>query len=79
MSSHPVEKHIIRTEGPMGVARSCRLCKFHHFRRKGLGGGRGNGMREGNKQRGILIQHIKAEHPVEYAAAMAASKEVRDV
>jgi hypothetical protein len=30
-----------------------------------LGGrlGRGQGMREGNKQRGILIQHIKAEHP----------------
>jgi hypothetical protein len=27
-------------------------------------------MREGNKQRGVLIQHLKEAHPVEYAAAM---------
>jgi hypothetical protein len=28
-------------------------------------------MREGNKQRGRLIQHLKEAHPTEFAAAMA--------
>lgn len=69
MSAHPVEQYVSRVETALGVARGCRLCKFYHFRRK-CGGGRGAGMREGNKQRGLLIQHIKSEHPDEYRAAM---------
>lgn len=70
MASHPVERLIVRVEGPFAVVRACKLCKFVHSRPKLQGTGRGTGMREGNKQRGILIQHIKAEHPAEYAAAM---------
>ncbi len=69
-------KYVVETVGHFAVVRGCRLCKFYHSRPKGgrLAGlvGRGNGFREGNKQRGILIQHLKEVHPAEYAAAMAA-------
>jgi hypothetical protein len=78
MAMHPAEdRYIGRTETGMAVGRWCKLCKFSHTRRKPTGMmvgnvGRGNGMREGNRQRGILIQHLKTEHPKEYAEAMAA-------
>ena len=65
---------IITIEGPFGVSRRCKLCTFFDQRRKVRGAGRGNGMREGNKQRGRLIQHIKASHPEAYAEALAAHR-----
>ena len=66
-------KHITRasdalttvTQGPFAIARGCRLCSFVDTRRSGRG--RGAGFREGNKQRGRLHQHIKAEHPLAMA------------
>lgn len=58
--------------GPMAVVRSCKLCGFLVTRKLRGGVGRGNGFREGNKQRGVLIQHVKAEHPAELAAAKLA-------
>lgn len=71
MALHPAEdRYVIRLRGPLAVTRACRLCKFYQTRRLGARTGRGTGMREGNKQRGVLIQHLKEAHPVEYAAAM---------
>jgi hypothetical protein len=70
------EKYGSVTVGPLSVVRACKLCKWHDHRRKG-GAGRGAGFREGNMQRGRLIQHIKEAHPVEYAAAMKEAKERR--
>lgn len=71
MAMHKAESKYIKTSSSaLAVSRSCILCKFYVVRRLGKGGGRGNGFREGNKQRGIMIQHLKAEHPTEYAAAM---------
>jgi hypothetical protein len=62
---HWSDPHIKKLETPMGVVRSCRVpgCKFFVFRRKFYGSGRGEGFREGNKQRGALIQHLKTAHP----------------
>ncbi len=58
-------------EGPRMVIRSCRWCKHMELVPKGLRGvGRGYGMREGNKARGRMIQHVKVEHPREYEYAM---------
>lgn len=72
MAYHPAEeKYGVVMPGPLGVVRACRLCKWHDFRRKTVGLGRGTGMREGNKQRGRLIQHLKEAHPTEFTAAMA--------
>ena len=57
-------------EGGIAVVRACRLCDHSEILRKGIQGvGRGYGMREGNKARGRIIQHVKAAHPEEYAAA----------
>jgi len=47
--------------GPFGITRTCTICG--HFEHRKSGRGRGSGMREGNKQRGKMYQHIKAEHP----------------
>lgn len=63
MAQHPAEKFVTTTVGPSAVSRGCKLCKFYHVRKRIPGSGRGAGMREGNKQRGILIQHIKSAHP----------------
>ncbi len=63
MAQHPAEAFVATYVGPLAVTRACKLCKFHHTRKRIAGGGRGSGMREGNKQRGILIQHVKATHP----------------
>jgi ribosomal protein L13E len=63
------------TEGPLAVIRQCLHCKHHEVVRKGRPGvGRGYGMREGNKARGRMIQHVKTAHPAEYAAAIEAAK-----
>ena len=72
--AHPAEKYVTTTIGPSAVVRGCKLCKFYHVRKRVfLGGrlGRGQGMREGNKQRGILIQHIKAGGLVAVAVSSA--------
>jgi hypothetical protein len=66
-----IDELIMRVEGPLAVARGCRLCNFVHTRPKHRGAGRGSGMREGNRQRGVLIQHIKACHPEDYAQLKA--------
>lgn len=59
------------TEGPQAVIRNCLYCKHFELVRKGRPGvGRGYGMREGNKARGRIIQHVKAAHPTELAAAI---------
>ena len=62
--THPAQKFIAHADGPLAIVRSCKLCKFSDVVRKPPVGrrGRGWGMREGNKQRGRLIQHINAEH-----------------
>lgn len=57
------EQYFKVSEGPFGVVRFCTLCDFYDVRKKTKGTGRGTGMREGNKQRGRLIQHIKQAHP----------------
>lgn len=57
-------------EGPRAVVRGCLFCKHFEKIQKGLPGvGRGYGMREGNKARGRMIQHVKEEHPEQYAAS----------
>jgi len=53
--------------GPFAVVRVCNFCKHVEVLNTGPGGGRGYGMREGNKARGRMIQHVKAAHPAEYA------------
>lgn len=71
MSHQAYNIYVRESSSALAVCRSCRLCKFGVSLRLGVPNvGRGNGMREGNKQRGILIQHLKSEHPAEYAQAM---------
>lgn len=63
---HWTEKHIKTSRGPLGVVRFCTVkkCKFYAMVKTGIHGvGRGYGMREGNKARGKMIQHVKSEHP----------------
>ena len=55
--------------GPMASVRGCLLCKHYEsipVNRRNVG--RGYGMREGNKARGKMIQHIKECHPRELEA-----------
>lgn len=53
--------------GPLAVVRECLECKFANFVKKGIrGAGRGYGMREGNKSRGVLIKHFCECHPKRY-------------
>jgi hypothetical protein len=52
--------------GPLATIRSCTApgCNFTVKVKKGNPSvGRGYGMREGNKARGKIIQHIKQDHP----------------
>lgn len=63
-----------RTEGPLAVIRTCRLCAFYTANKKIYPGqrspiGRGHGFVVGNKARGEMIQHFKAAHPIAYEAA----------
>jgi hypothetical protein len=55
-------------ETGLAVMRLCVECDFYDVRKKIVGGGRGSGFREGNKQRGRMIQHFKAAHPKIYTA-----------
>ena len=62
--SHPADKYYKERSGPYAKVRVCLLCGHSEIVRKGIrDAGRGYGMREGNKARGRMIQHIKAEHP----------------
>lgn len=57
---------------PLGVVRACPCCKHTEIVRTGISGvGRGYGMREGNKARGRMIQHIRAAHPKHTAEFIA--------
>jgi hypothetical protein len=59
-----LDSHYIKTTGPYATIRACRHCKHFEKVLKGLPhAGRGYGMREGNKARGRIIQHIKTAHP----------------
>ena len=62
---HWADRYIGVGEGPTAVVRYCKVkgCKFALTRRKIRGAGRGAGFREGNKQRGEMIQHVKLVHP----------------
>jgi hypothetical protein len=63
--SVPADKHFKRYNGVFAITAQCSHCKHMDIVRKERPGmaGRGWGMREGNKQRGRMIQHVKAEHP----------------
>lgn len=57
--------HLYKTvSGPFAVVRLCLICKHGETVPRGAFG-RGHGLREGNKARGRMIQHIKASHPNE--------------
>jgi len=57
------EAHVRTTAGPFATVRVCVHCGHREIVRKGRPGvGRGYGMREGNKARGRMIAHLKAEH-----------------
>ncbi|TPN44454.1 hypothetical protein FJ981_28065 [Mesorhizobium sp. B1-1-4] len=62
---HPADKHFTRKDLPRGIVATCLHCKHSDVVMKVPKGsaGRGWGMREGNKQRGRMIQHIKNAHP----------------
>lgn len=58
------DEHFKTYEGPFAVVRACNYCNHIEKVQKGVrNAGRGYGMREGNKARGRMIQHLKAEHP----------------
>lgn len=72
MGARTAYRKLVReAEGPLAKVRVCRLCGFvvtlpkHPFG----GGGRGYGMREGNKARGVMIQHLKLRHRQNYEEA----------
>lgn len=60
--SHAAEDFFVRHNGPAAIVAGCKLCKHMDVVRKERSPGRGWGMREGNKQRGRMIQHVKAAH-----------------
>ena len=55
--------------GPWASVRTCKLCG-HVETYRYTGGHRGAGFVGGNKARGRMIQHLKAAHPIEYAATL---------
>lgn len=58
------EDHFITVTGGIATIRRCNICGHLERVEKGRPNvGRGYGMREGNKARGRMIQHIKDCHP----------------
>ena len=57
------DQFFVRKDMPNGIVGTCKLCKHADVVKKVRNPGRGWGMREGNKQRGRMIQHIKSAHP----------------
>ena len=72
---HRAEAFFVRRDMPNGIIGMCKLCKHSDVVKKERSPGRGWGMREGNKQRGRMIQHIKDAHP---EALLAASPSPND-
>ena len=61
--SKRLDDHFIIYKGPLAVVRKCKYCDHTERINCGVPGvGRGYGMREGNKARGRMIQHIKKYH-----------------
>mgnify|MGYP000878549199 CR=1 FL=1 len=59
----PAADHFKTVEGPFAVMRCCNHCRHFEKVLKGRPGvGRGYGMREGNKARGRMIEHINTMH-----------------
>jgi hypothetical protein len=58
-------KYVKELKAPLGTARICNLCGHSEIVRSGIGMGRGYGMREGNKARGRMIQHLKNDHNID--------------
>lgn len=59
---------VTKVTGPVGTVHSCAICGRYKVLVKRFPPGRnpmgrGYGMSEGNKARGLVIQHIKATHP----------------
>ena len=54
---------IEKVNGHFAIGRTCTVCRFGITLSKERYPGRGWGMREGNKLRGQMIQHIKQVHP----------------
>lgn len=55
--------HFTNLYGPFAVVRKCNHCDHTEIVKTGKKWvGRGYGFREGNKARGRMIQHIKANH-----------------
>jgi hypothetical protein len=68
-----------KTATALATVRACKFCKHVEIVRRSVAGrnnplGRGYGLSAGNKARGRMIQHVKTEHPAEYAAFMAANR-----
>lgn len=61
--AHSAEQFFTRHNGASAITAGCKLCKHIDIVKKVRNPGRGWGMREGNKQRGRMIQHIKDAHP----------------
>jgi hypothetical protein len=67
-ASNPIERAFVKHYvGPLASDRVCTICGHKESFSCGRGTGRGHGMREGNKARGRIIQHVKAAHPGEVA------------
>lgn len=66
MATNPIDDHYKTYRSAIAVVRACIHCKHTERISCGVrGAGRGYGMREGNKARGRMIQHIKECHPQE--------------
>jgi len=57
------EQHVDTLRRPLGTVRVCKHCGHTETVKASPGAGRGYGMREGNKARGRMIQHLKDSHP----------------
>ena len=63
MAKSIFDEHYKTYHGPVAVVRACNYCRHIEKVPVGRAGvGRGYGMREGNKARGRMIQHIKDHH-----------------
>jgi len=64
MKNNDWADHFRTLKGPFGVVRACNYCNHLEILKTGIpGSGQGYGMREGNKARGRIVQHIKENHP----------------
>ena len=65
MTSFAWDKYVKEIRRPLGTVRQCKLCGRKELVRKGQpGAGRSYGLREGNKARGRMIQHLRKDHRI---------------